>query len=106
MGGVKRFSADNDGVTKWTMGRADQAQKLNSLLLMCLWPSQILKSESRRSKVVAVLENQFVNPFDTALDRTMLINLSSGSEAESPTKLVNLQKDGITIAKEFFQERL
>ena len=106
MGGVKRFSADNDRVTKWTMGRADQAQKLNSLLLMCLWPSQILKSESRRSNVVAVLENQFVNPFDTVLDRTMLINLSSGSEVESPTKLVNLQKDGITIAKEFFQERL
>ena len=52
------------------------------------------------------MENQFVNPFDTALDRTMLINLSSGSEAESPTKLVKLQKDGITIAKEFFQERL
>ena len=39
MDGVKRFSADNDGVTKWTMGRADQTQKLNSLLLMCTWPS-------------------------------------------------------------------
>ena len=84
MGGVKRFSADNDGVTKWTMGRADQTQKLNCLLLMCTWPSQILKSESRKSNVVAVLENEFVNPFDIALDRTMLINLSSGSEVETP----------------------
>ena len=84
MGGVKRFSADNDGVTKWTMGRADQTQKLNCLLLMCTWPSWILKSESPKSNVVAVLENEFVNPFDIALDRTMLINLSSGSEVETP----------------------
>ena len=39
VGGVKRFSADNDAVTKWTMGTADQARKLDSLLLMCTWPS-------------------------------------------------------------------
>ena len=26
--GVRRFSADNDAVTKWTMGRADQTWKL------------------------------------------------------------------------------
>ena len=61
-------------------------------------PSQILKSESRKSNVVAALENEYVNPFDIALDRTMLINLSSGSEMETPTKLVNLQQDGIRVS--------
>ena len=69
-------------------------------------PSQILKSESRKSNVVAAFENEYVNPFDIALDRTMLINLSSGSEMETPTKLLNLQQDSITIAKEFLQEEL
>ena len=34
MGGVKRFSADNDGVTKWTMGRADQFEFLATNVLM------------------------------------------------------------------------
>ena len=32
VGGDRRFSADNDVVFKCTMGRADQAQNLNSLL--------------------------------------------------------------------------
>ena len=33
--GVRRFSADNDAVTKWTMGRDDKTWKLNFLLQMC-----------------------------------------------------------------------
>ena len=36
----------------------------------------------------------------------MLIDLSSGSEMEPSTKLLSLQQDGITLAKEFLQERL
>ena len=72
----------------------------------CTRSSQILKSESRESNIVAVLENEFVNTFDIALDKTMLINLSSGSVMETPTKLQNLQQDGIIIAKEFFKEWL
>ena len=35
VGGVRRFSADNNVVFKWTMERADQAQNLNSLLQIC-----------------------------------------------------------------------
>ena len=69
-------------------------------------PSQILQSESCTSNVAAVLENDHVNPFDIVLDRTMLINLSSESEMETPAKLLSLQQDGITLAKEFLQERL
>ena len=34
-----------------------------------------LQSESRTSIVVAVLEDEFANPFDIALDRTMLTTL-------------------------------
>ena len=116
-GRCRRFSAGNDTVTKGTMGRADQARNLNSLLKKCnirqqyngckhIRPSQILKSESRTSNIVAVLENDYVNPFDIALDRTMLIKLSSRSEMETPSKLLSLQQDGITLAKEFLQKRL
>ena len=110
MGSIRRLSADSDAVTKWTMGRADQAWNLNSLMQICnireqydvynpTRCSQILKSESRKANVIAVLENEFINPFDIALDRTMLINLSSGLVMETPTKLQNLHQDGIVIAK-------
>ena len=50
--------------------------------------------------------NDHVNPFDIVLDRIMLINLSSESEMETPAKLLSLQQDGITLAKEFIQVRL
>ena len=69
-------------------------------------PLEILQSELRTSNVVAVLENDSVNPFNIALDRTMLINLSSRSEMETLSKLLSQQQDGITLAKEFLQERL
>ena len=62
-------------------------------------PSQILQSESRTSNVVAVLENDCVNQFDIVLDRTMLINLSSGPQMETPNKLLSLQQDGIPLAR-------
>ena len=82
MHGVRRFSADNYIVFKWTIGRTDQAPKLNSLLQICnirlqydaykhTHSSQILHSESRTSNLVAVLENDYVNPFDISLDRNM-----------------------------------
>ena len=77
-------------VTTWTMGRADQTRNLNFLLEMynirkCTTsgkqydeckhtrPWRILQSEPRMSNIAAVL----VNPFDIALDRTKLINLST-----------------------------
>ena len=65
-----------------------------------------MRSEPRKSIVIAVLENKYFKPFDIVIDRTMLINLRSGSEMETPTKLLNLQQDGIIITKEFLQERL
>ena len=34
VGSIRRFSPDNDAVTNWTMGRADQTRNLNSLLQM------------------------------------------------------------------------
>ena len=36
VGGVRRFSADNDVVIKWPMGRANQAQNLNLNLNLML----------------------------------------------------------------------
>ena len=110
VGSIRRFSPDNDAVANWTMGRADQARNLNSLLQMCnireqyymynrTRPLQILTSESHKSNVVTVLENEFANLFDIALDRTMLINLRSGLVMETPTKLQNVQQDGIIMSK-------
>ena len=93
VGGVRRFSVDNNAVTKWTMGRADQVRNLNSSLQMCnikqqydeykhTRPAQILQSELRTSNVLAVLENDHINSFNIALGWTMLIMKSVTSDNE------------------------
>ena len=41
-------------------------------------PSQILKSGKYVTDLVEVLRNDFVNPFDSNIDKDKLLNLSSG----------------------------
>ena len=43
-----------------------------------LRPSQILKSERFVSKIINVLKEEHINPFDGNLDKGLLVNLSSG----------------------------
>ena len=42
-----------------------------------LRPSQILKSERFVSNIINVLKEEYVNPFDSKLDKGLLVNLSS-----------------------------
>ena len=71
-------------------------------------PSQILKSESLVGKVQAVFENEYLNPFDTALDQGKLHNLSSGSplKDESAEAVLKLSEFGYKLAGEFTQYRV
>ena len=55
-----------------------------------MYPSWIAQSELHPSNVAAVLENDYVNPSDIVLQKTLLLNLSFGSKMESPTKLLSL----------------
>lgn len=42
-----------------------------------LRPSQILTSDSLVGKVLAILENEYLNSLDTTLEQSKLYNLSS-----------------------------
>ena len=44
----------------------------------CTRPSEIIKSERRVAKMKEVLANEFLNPYDTALDQEYLYNIGSG----------------------------
>ena len=71
-------------------------------------PSQILKSESLVGKVQAAFENEYLNPFDKALDQGKLHNLSSGSplKDESAEAILKLPEIGYKLAGEFTQYHL
>ena len=100
-GGIKHFAADNSAVLKWTLNRSEQAKNTGALLNLTdmnnpgsiykpLRPSQILKSERFVSNIINVLKEEYVNPFDSNLDKGLLVNLSSGiSVAEDVAKEIN-----------------
>lgn len=46
----------------------------------CLWPLQISKSEIAVQKIVQVLQNTFVDPFNNELEKNKLYNLASAYE--------------------------
>ena len=78
VGGIKRFSGDNNAVTKWTLGRLNQAKNLNALFRLCNMkqqpheyrhnrPNQTLQSEQFTANVFDVLQNIYLNLFDPNL---------------------------------------
>ena len=88
-GGIKYFAADSSAVLKWTLNCSEQAKNTGALLNLTdmnnpgsiykpLSPSQILKSERFVSNIINVLKEKYVNPFDSNLDKELLVNLSSG----------------------------
>ena len=53
--------------------------------------SEIIKSEENLANVIHVLNNEYLNPFDEALDKDKLFNLSSWVAKEDDLeKLLNI----------------
>ena len=52
--------------------------KISSNPRKCLRKHEISKSEERVSKIMEVLKEDFINPFNSSLDRDKLYNLASG----------------------------
>ena len=73
-----------------------------------LRPSQILKSESFCSRVVATLKQEYINPFDSELEKSLLYNLSSGMPINEDLSdgILNTLSEGETLYKKFVTERL
>ena len=113
-GGVKYFVADNSAVLKWTLNHSEQAKNTGALLNLTdmnnpgsiykpLRPSQILKSERFVLNIINVLKEEYVNPFDSNLDKGLLVNLSSGiAVAEDvPEEITSTDNSGRMITKPF-----
>eukprot|EP00794_Sanderia_malayensis_P010438 gene10438-biopygen7613 len=91
-GGTTNFAPDSSGILKWTLNRAEQAKNTNALLSLAdlntqstmykpLRPSQILKSERFVDSIMQVLKEEYINPFDSEIEKDQLWNLSSGIPA-------------------------
>ena len=63
IGGIKRFSGNNNAVTKWTLGRSYQAKNLNALFRLCNLKQQ--PYEYRHNRPRQILQSEFTaNVFD------------------------------------------
>ena len=118
-GGIKAFSTNSSSVLKWCLNRADQSTNTkalnniaglskNNYSYKALRPSQVLKSEMLVNQVQEVLTSEYLNPFDSALDKTKLYNLSSGLPLDDETTeaILKIPKTGIRLTEEFKQQRL
>ena len=73
---------------KWCLNQPHQAKHFNELMNFTgllssqdsykpLRNSEIIKSEENLANVIHVLNNEYLNPFDVALDKDKLFNLCS-----------------------------
>ena len=118
-GGIKSFSTNQSSVLKWCLNRAEAANNTHALnnlaglgegtsIYKPLRPSQILRSEELVSKVQAVLETEYINPFGYDIVESQLLNLSSGMPVPDDAADIILKslETGKTLSEDFKRERL
>ena len=71
-------------------------------------PSSIVSSEARVQKLVQVLQQNLINPFDVSLNKDELYNLSSGCPVSKDVcdKIPAILPNGKDAHKKFVTERL
>ena len=71
-------------------------------------PSQVLQSEDLVSQIVTILQNEYINPFDISIDKSNLLNLSSGVPIpnEITHEILALPLKGKTLAHDFIRKRI
>ena len=110
---------DTAAVTKWVLNRAEQAMNTKALYTMCdinapsemykpSRPSQILQSENRVASIVNVLRDEYLNPFEVCLDKSVLFNLSSGIPIPKniADEILSLPVKGKGLADKFLKTRV
>ena len=101
------------------MNRAEQAKNTTALLNLAevnsatnaykpLRPSQILQSEKFVSRIMEILKEEYVNPFDVNLTQRQLVNLSSGVALpdEMTSEILSARSVGEEECEKFCSERL
>ena len=118
-GGIKYFASDSNSIRKWTLNRPAQALNTKTLYEMAdvkhsndeykaNRPSQILKSEQHVQNVLKVLTEDYINPFDSTLDKNSLFNLSSGIpiEDDMAEQILKIKDNGSKLYSAFVSNRL
>ena len=96
-GGIKNSVTQLATYERWVMSRPGQAEYVlalkeklglgrNSTMRKCLRSSEIEKHEKCVSKVMNILENDFINPFSTDLEMFQLYNITSGKSVQDDVK--------------------
>ena len=113
-GGIKNSVTQQSTYERWVMSRPGQAEfvmalkeKLgyggNSSLSKCLRSNEMNKHERCVMKITNLLENQFINPFSSDLDKSKLYNLVSGNFVQTEVKdcLLTVFERGTERMEEF-----
>ena len=116
---IRAFSTNSSSILKWYLNRYELPTNTKALddlaglgkniaSIKPLRPSQTWKSDSLVGKVQAVLENEYLNCFDTALDEGKLHSFSSGllSKDESAETTLKLPQAGHKLVGEFTEYQL
>lgn len=73
----------------------------------CLRDSEISKSEDNVKKIVNVLTNGFINPFNIDLEHEKLYNLASGTSLpDNVSKILLTFQERGTLLRDIFFERI
>ena len=118
-GGIKSFYSSQSSILKWTLNRAQQSANTSELKSMTgiaqenfahksLRPSEIIKSEKKVQRIVEVLQDEYINPFDEDLEKNYLYNLSSGIAIQDDLaeSILKTKEVGRTAYSAFVKERL
>ena len=92
-GGIKNSVTQQSTYERWVMSRPGQAEYVmalkekvgpdkNSKVRECLRSLEIEKHEKCVKKVMYMLENDFINPFSTDLEKSQLYNITSGKTVQ------------------------
>ena len=118
-GGMKYFESDPGLILKWTLNRSTLARNTEALynladincsedIYKALGPSHVLKREQLIEKLISVMTEEFLNPFDESLDSVVLYSLSSGIPVakEMVVQILGVKEVGQTRYQNFLQTRL
>ena len=112
-GGIKNFVSSKATYEKWVLSRPAAATFVSALRKMAgldnlsdnprkfLRPSETKSSELRVRKIMNVMKNDFLNPYDDKLSKNKLYNLASGRPVTDAESLLSLKQRGLMRVEEF-----
>ena len=118
-GRINHFASSASSVQKWALTRSDATDSQRALPELTglsginsqyksLRPREIISSETKVSKVIEMIENQFSNSFGLDIDTNSLVNISSGASLSQhlTNAILNHMNVGSKLADNFFANRL